>query len=1120
MTKKTNKNYYFIKKPTVFLLTMLSSSVAFSGNLDYNELFNKNLTYDVALKEVTGVVTDTNGQPLPGATVFIKGTNKGTQTDFDGKFVLDVQEGEIIAVSYVGYQTQEVLYNGQSSLNITLKEETNSLNEVVVVGYSTKKRGDLTTAVSSVKNEDLNERPVATVNEALEGRAAGVQVLSNGSPGEDSAVLIRGLNTFGDGRPLYVVDGVFVDSLTELNPEAIESVDVLKDAAAAAIYGSRGSNGIIIITTKKGKAGKPKFTFSSYTGFQALDKSKLPDLLSGSDLVNTLIEEDIITDNFSDPNAANTIGNNTPARFLAPGYTPSNTDFTEALFRIAPIRNFNIGASGGSDKATFSLNTGYFDQEGIQKKTRFRRYTLNLNSNFKINNKFKVGQTLNLGYSKTNLPILIGGTPLQTWALRQPTYLPVRNEQGQFVEASRALDDIPANTENPLLYLDITNNESRKLSVNGSVFAEIKLFDGLVNKSTIAVNYFNLEADLQRNSFEDGGISVGDGAQPQKRIEFDRNSTVATTFTNILSYNKTFGDHNVNASAVFERIDTERRFLELINNSFVPNVVDQVSGESQTTSEILPDILLSYLGTLGYSYKNKYFINGSLRRDSSSKFGDRTGIFKSISGAWIVSNEDFLSSNEVITNLKLRAGFGETGNNLLDPFQTSVRLVPSVAPNIGDIGEPDATSGFRFRGVENPRLTWETAEKQNYGMDLDLWRGKVNMTLEYYKNTSENLIGENKVGESLSEDFIDNIGVVDSKGFEFSMGYNDNQGDFKWSFWGQVSKNEAEVVVSNGLTGNGGGISGEPLTFIEGSTATNISQIVPGRSLWGLYGFKTQGLFRSIDQLIEAPSNGGGDFIFKENLSGGNINDPAVYTIERTFDANGTPVFTRKFADETNAQNNTIVDRGNIGIDDVNGPGLGDIQFQDVNGDGKVDNQDIVQIGDPNPDFTYSFNLKASYKGFDASMLFTGIQGVDVINAAAIPLRNYFSVAAFDRNAVNRYSETNTSSNFPRYSADDKNANSRISDRYIEDGSYFRMKNLIIGYSFSSNLLNNSFNGTLSKLRVYIQTQNLFTITDYSGLDPEIRPSYNSFGTIGGLGIDRGTSPAPKSFLVGLQLEF
>ena len=1069
----------------LFLLILFSGSIVFG-------------------QTITGTVTGDNF-PLPGVNIAVEGTQKGTVTDFDGLYSIDgVQAGDVLVFSSIGFATKKVTAIGNAVIDVNLEEDVTALEDVVVVGYTKKTRDKLTTAVSTVKAEELSEIPAATINDALEGRSSGVRVASNGSPGENKPVIIRGLSTFGDATPLYVVDGVFVDNISQISPEAIAKVDILKDAAATAVYGSRGSNGVIIVTTKRGKSGKPKFGFSTYTGVRFLNKSLLPDLVSGQDLVNILTEEDVAATTISAQGAVENVGNQTPNRFSLPGFESANTDFTDAVFRDAEIRNYNIDFSGGSDKATFSINAAHFDEEGIAKETRFRRYSLNINSEFKVLDKFRVGQSFNIGYSRANLPILFQGRTLQQLAVGQPNFLPITNEDGLFVNPERMLDNTLANVTNPLLALAVSANEQTQFSSYGNIYGEIDLFKGLVFRNSFSFNIFNQEQDSQVDSIAtdgDAAILVGEGAVSEKVLRFQRNNSLQTTLTSQLSYNRTFGNHNINGSVIFERVDNTSRSFSVVNASSVPNSFTQFNqnGRTRADSNELPDILTSYVGLAGYSYNNKYFINGSIRRDASSKFSDPVGIFPSVSGAWTLSNESFFDPlSGVFSNVKLRAGYGVTGNNRIAPFQGNVNLVAQDAPNIGGGA---SLNGFNLRGQVQEDLTWETSRKENYGIELGLLGNKITLTGEYYNNRNEDLIALAAISPSAADAVVGNVGTSRTNGYEFSLGYNDNVGSFKWSFWGQVTTAETEILEINSSTG-AQELIGQPLRVTDNRTEPGVSRIRIGNPIWGIYGDRTDGLYRSVGEVVNDPNSQG--FFVDQTLQGTQRS-----SLVRTFNSNGEAVF-------TNSNTGAIVDRENVILDDQRGTAPGDIRFTESD----------VLIGDPNPDFSYSFNLKAEYKGFDASALFVGVQGVDVVNGLSLVQNSFFGVSTASSDILDRFSTTNTTSNFPRFTASDPNENVRISDRFIEDGSYLRLRSVILGYSIKPESLQSILSGSLEKLRFYVQGQNLFTLTDYSGLDPEIRPSFaiDETGlftnTIGGLGVDRGTAPAPVSFIFGLQVGF
>lgn len=1078
-------------KGLLFLFVLFMSSVVFG-------------------QTITGTVTGDN-LPLPGVNIVIEGTQKGTVTDFDGLYSIDgVQEGDVLVYSSIGFVTKNITYIGNSVINVDLEEDVKSLDEVVVVGYTKTSREKLTTAVSTVKAEQLSEVPAASINEALEGRASGVQVASAGSPGEESNVVIRGVSTFGDGRPLYVVDGVFVESISQISPESIASVDVLKDAAASAVYGSRASNGVIIVTTKRGKAGKPKFSFSTYTGLQFLDKSKLPDLISGSDLVNLLKTEDV----------DNTVaGNQTPARFSDPDFVPGNFSHIEDVYRVAEQRNFNLGVTGGSDKAAFSMNAGYFDQKGILIDTRFRRYTLAANSDFKITDNFKVGQTLNTGYSKTALPIRGGSAgnaagfrDLQSLAIEFPSYLPLRNPDGVFQVPTRASDQIgfsSGNVFNPLFENANRSDDQYTFTLNTSVFADLKINNWLSNKTTVAATYFNQERNSFKGRVEPSGDSANliGGNLEDKIIEFDISNTITTTFTNQLSFSKSFDQHYLGADAIFERVDNRVRRVFTRNTSIFPNITRQITDNdpSQSSSIDFPDVLTSYVGLLNYSYADKYILSGSIRRDASSKFAEPVGVFPAASVAWVVSNESFFDSVGFISNFKLRYGYGETGNNRIRPFLERRRL---------GVQRTSAQSpvSVDFIGVDQSDLTWETSIKQNYGVDLNFLADKIKFTGEYYTNQSDNLLAFGLANPSGGDNNgVGNVGKTFVEGLDFSLSFDDKIGDFSYGIWGQLSTVETSVQEINLVGSNAQSLNGADFVAYEGANGIGISRLQIGDPIWAIYGERTNGLYTSEDQIIDETfvyANGGPVFM---DQNGNNL---------QKIVENGVVSF---------ADNNGVgVDRSNVRLNDIQdgSTNVGDVRFVDDNGDGVLDTADDVVIGDPNPDFTYSFNLKLGYKGFDLSAFFKGVEGVDALNGNSVITSQNAGNVTFDSDILNRFTATNTNTNIPRYTIRDANDNRRISDRFIEDASYLRLKSLILGYSFSDAMLESMLGGSLSKLRFYIQGQNLLTITDYSGLDPEIRPSYAGgpfFGdsfTVAGLGIDRGGQPAPIAFNVGVQVGF
>ncbi len=1020
--------------------------------LNKNFIFLYTLVFSTGLyaQTISGVVSDTSG-PLIGANVIIKGTSNGTTADFDGNYTLNnVSSGATIIYSFLGYTSKEAIYEGQAQINITLEEDASQLDEVVVIGYGTQKRSDVTTAISTVSGSDLKEIPAADIGQTLQGRAAGVTVINNGSPGGKTGVRIRGLSTFGNGDPLYVIDGVFTNSLNNINPGSIKKIDVLKDAAAAAIYGSRGSNGVVIITTEKGQAGKTKFKASSYTGLQ--NSNKRYDLLNTEQYVQYIKEINAQTDG-----GGTTIDvvNDDP-NFNGNGV---ETDWQDELFRTAPITNYDFSASGGSDTGTFSFGASHFDQEGIYIDTKFKRQTFNANSEFNITDKFRMGETFGLGFSNRVAPQLSDGREPLFNILSSAPYTRVRNPDGTFSGSTQADAN---NSRNQIRVQDSDDNLTKTTTAIGSLYGEYELFEGLTFRSQLGLDAFFVNQDLILRAYDEGGQFN----KPDTNVSKTRTDNVSTIFTNSLSYNKTFAEkHNFNVTVVSERQKTN---FESVTGASINAVSSQVpilvSSGASTVSVLEEENLISYLGRLNYNFGSKYLLSASIRSDKSSRFapGKQTGTFSAASLGWVVSKEAFLENNEVFTNLKLRGSYGETGNNQI-PRNSYRSLLESIFNFPLDGG---LVLGTAPGGATNLDLTWEKSIKQNFGFDLGLWYDKLTFSFDYFNNKNNDLLirqvapgsvgipGGNNTGGSISVNAAD----ITTDGLEFTLGFNDYEGDFQWNAWANLTK--ADNVVD--VIGNADEIF--RANFVP--RATQVSRLAVGESAYHFYGFIFDGVYSTNQDII--------DDLGADNLD---PNSGASYVVQE-----------------------------------------GDAKYRDINGDGDITDEDRVIIGDPNPDFTYTINLGFNYKKFDLSFLLTGVQGVDAFNGNVYNLESQQIVLNRGVEVLNRWQNPGDVTNVPRFRFG-VNDNNEISSRYIEDASYARLKNLSLGYTFDKEL-KSVFNGALSKIRVYAQSQNLFTITKYSGLDPEIEPYYNANGNIEGLNIDRGRGPQPRTILAGLQIEF
>ena len=1002
---------------------------------------------------VTGEISS-DGIPLAGANVIIKGSSNGVVSDFDGIYTIDdINENDVLVYSYIGFVTKEVIYNGQSKININLIEDVNKLDEIVVVGYGTQKKSTLTAAVSTVKAEQIREIPATDVAQTLQGRAPGVTVTKTGNPGGRTAIRIRGLGTFGDGDPLYVVDGIFTNSINNISPSSITKIDVLKDAAATAIYGSRGANGVIIVSTNRGEKGKTKFTFNTYTGIQ--NSNKRYDLLNTEEYIQYLREISAQTDG----------GGTTVDRVVNDPTFDGNgidTAWQDQLFRRdALVTNFDFTASGGSENSNFSFGASTFDQDGIYIDTNFKRHTFNISSDAKINKKFKVGQTLALGFTETIAPEVSGGREPIFNIIASAPYIPVVDENGLFT--SPESQDVN-NARNQVLIQDVQDNLNRRTSIIGNIYAELEIAKGLTFKSQLGLDmFFNLQDDVSR-AYE----TTGQFNQNFTSLFKERQNFNSTIFTNTLNYNKSFGNHNFNLTLVSENIDSKNEISSSSSQTELSSEITEITNGIANTF-VEPEKLISYLGRINYDFDSKYLLQASIRRDKSSEFPEdgQVGWFPAASIGWVASKEAFLEDTP-INNLKFRGSYGITGNNKL--FPNTVNLFDA---GLGDgfIGVIDGqtNTGVSIVGANNSNLVWEEKIKQNYGFDLGLWDNKITFSAEYFVDGSEDLLvpvpqapstavpGDGLTGVNLFQ----NVGAVDVKGVEFTIGYNDNEGDFKWNFWANVTHSESEVTDI-------GSIDQILLTEFNPPFSEQLTRIAVGEPLFHFFGYEFEGVYSTNQEII--------DHIGEDNL------------------------------DESSGQA-YIVQQG-------------DVRYKDINGDGDITAEDRVVIGDPFPDFTYSANISMSYKNWDLNALITGVSGVDALNANNWFLEGQENVVNHGTAVLDRWQNPGDITDVPRFRFEGNNPNNFISTRFIEDASYARLRNLTIGYSLNQSVLNNLFNGSFTKIRLYIQSQNLFTITNYSGLDPEIEPFYNENGFITGLNVDRGRAPQPRTFITGLQIEF
>lgn len=988
-----------------------------------------------AQQTISGVVTDATGVPMPGATILVKGTTNGASADFDGNYsISDVNATDYLEFSYIGMVTQTILAGTQTTINVSLQESAEQLDEVVIVGYGKQSRAAVTGAVSTVDSQEISALPVTNAEQALQGRAPGLTILNNGPPGSTPLVTIRGLGTFGNNSPLFVVDGIIVGNLSGISPNDIENISVLKDASTTAIYGARGSNGVVMVTTKSGKSGRAQLSYDTYAGFQ----------------INTARYELMNTVQYLQ-HAAN-LGT-FPDRPLE--LFQNNTDWQDEIYQTGLIQNHKLTYSGGGDKGNYLFSTEYLDQEGIIINTGFERYSFRANSSTTFG-KLTIGETMSVAFGTQQPELTGGGRTLLVHAIKSAPYLPVfnPNNDGGFQGPSSSVDGQDA--ENPVRVQTHQQTVNKTLGIIGNVYAELELIEGLRFKTQVGLDYFTFGGTTFIPTFSDDSVP-GSSTHAQDFAFYGRNSQVGQTllFTNSLTYNKTFNEkHNFEFLALSEKVDNTFTEFGGSARNLVTNEVEQFGPELPSIGSSSNETnRIGYLGRINYNFESKYIASISLRRDASSRFGSnfRWGTFPSASLGWNIARENFMDGTN-INNLKLRGSYGIVGNDNIGDYLYSATLTGGFEYPLG----ADRGAGVTANGGANPDLKWEETTMINIGLDVGLFNDTFTASLEYFQNESDDLLLS--LPAPLSNginagNITANVGSVETKGYEISLGYNDNTGDFTWSANLNLGTSINEVLNLGSLESFEGGAMKD--------NRGNISRTIVGEPLYHFYGFVSDGIYQNQAEV---------DAVFTANPS------------------------------------QTIVQPG-------------DVRYKDLNGDGEITTEgDRAIIGNPYPDFTYGLNLNANYKNFDLNLFINGVQGIDVYNTNKYDLEGGAG-RLFNGSPVllDSWRPDNLSLTQSRVGPNVAPQNHAISDRYVEDGSFARLKNITFGYAIPTDMLG----GYLSKLRFYISGQNLITITDYSGLDPEIGVgSQNLSDGLLELGIDRGRYPQPKSFLIGLQASF
>lgn len=993
----------------------------------------KDLHAQQQAKTVTGTVTDVSGEPIIGANIRIKGTTTGTITDIDGNFSIEAEPQSVIEVSYIGYLTQETVINNQKSIRFLLKEDTKTLDEVVVIGYGVQKKADLTGSVANINTEKLNTQSNANIGQALQGKIAGVDIVSQGgAPGSGTRIMVRGIGTLNNASPLYIVDGMYMNSIDHINPNDIASIDVLKDASSAAIYGSRAANGVIIVTTKEGSntEGKPIIDLSVNLGISTA--SKFLDMLDakGWAEVTTI--------------ARQAIGK--PALDMATDLAnkPDN-DWQDIMFRPALMQNYNLSVKGGGKYSTYYTGLGYFNQDGIVKGTNYQRYNIQSKNDYK-RGIFSAGTNLIISFSHDKpLHQELRGGMIGTILQSVPTLEKYDDtREGGYGGTYGDVVNIP----HPLAIIDdnIMDRYNENVKIFANLYAQIELFKGLKYKLNLTPD-FSFERYKNYLNKYDFGLATNSITQLTERQRRRRNILVE----NLLTFDRTFGEHKISALAGYTYQDSRFRHIQAYGEGLPQGLeeIDAATTNRSNEGNSWRSVLTSILGRVFYSYQNKYLFTATIRRDGSSKFGknNRYGYFPSFSLGWNVSEEKFMENVHWLDQLKLRGGYGVLGNQEIDNYQYSSTITTGI--NYPD-GNGGLLQGAFPKNFANPDIKWEETAMTNVGIDFMAFNNRLSLTADYYvKNTKDILLTVPiPISSGGANDPIRNAGKIRNNGFEFNLGWMDQPNpdiSYGINLIGSFNKNKVIAMGSES-----GSIKG-------GSTNQNIttSETKAGYPIGGYWLISTAGYFNSQEE-VDAYAKDGKKI------------QPAAEP--------------------------------------------GDIKFVDANNDGVINDDDRVFQGSPFPDFTFALNGNMRYKNFDLSIGLQGVLGNKIYNATRQTLEDVTKGSNFLASCLDYWTPENKNASHPRLTWDDPNRNTRAeSDRYLENGSYLRLRSVQLGYTFPQTW----FKGAIQHARVYINAENLFTITSYSGYSPDVNADNANYR-----GFDNFIYPTNRTFMLGLNVTF
>lgn len=985
---------------------------------------------------VKGIIKGPDGLPVIAANISQKGTNNATITDLNGNFTLNVTGRQpVLVISYIGYVTTEVNVSGRAFVEVVLQEDVAALDEVVVVGYGTMRKKDVTGAVSSVRSGEITKNATSNVMQAIAGKMSGVQVVQNsGTPGGDVSILIRGVGTINDASPLYVIDGVPVSGgMWYLNPNDVESIDVLKDASATAIYGSRGANGVVMVTTKQAQEGHTEINFDYSYGIQHSAKTyKMLDASQYAALHNEMRT-----------NAGPEYSLN-PA-FADPESLGAGTDWMDAIFRTAPMQKVNLSMLGGNQKISHATSLGYYTQDGIMKNSSYNRLSLQSNISSKLASNITVRANVNLSAeNRRTQPV---STVIQN-AMRILPSIPIYDDNGEYAGPTGNAE-WNGNALNPVAIINEQNYRMKGFRMLSNISLEWEIIKGLKFKTTGG-------AEL--------GYDYNNSYIPKYKWGMNESKNTMQTVTsayeqlylwdNTLNYDKAFGKHRINVMIGTSYQEYKKESVSAAGSGRASELTTELDNATKATDvggNSYRWALMSYMARLHYSYDDRYLLTATFRADGSSKFGkdNRFGYFPSFAAAWNIGNEAFMQSVKPVSLLKLRAGYGQTGNQNIGAYAFADKLSVNGVYNFG------SQRGFESNLVNliypyllsNPSVKWESVEQYNVGLDIGFLQNRIVANLDFYVKNTRDMLTKKPVpqtsGTSLEQaDWPPvNIGKVLNRGFEFTVNTKNFVGEFKWETSLNMSFNHNEVVSIGGP-----------------EILNGVSLIREGQPINSFYGYELGGIYQTLDEVFTGP--------VMENRAP----DKASH----------------------NPYKNTSP---------------GDMWFVDVDGNGEINDLDRTVIGNPSPDCIFGFNNTFSYKNFDLSIFFQGALGNQVWNGVRASHESMNSTYNQLATTLERWTGEGSSYSMPRAIYADPNNNSRASTRWLEDGAYAKLKNLTFGYTLPEKWIRKA---KMKALRLYVSLDNLCTITNYSGLDPEAGLS----------GLDYGVYPSARTYMFGVSVKF